>query len=470
MSKKKRKLNTKAIAVICGILVALLGVVIACLLLLHDKFEIKDFNKEITINVGEKYEPNPGTVCYGNFLNCKKLSYTYDGNVDSSKVNEYTIKYHFESHNKTKELEQIVKVVDTIAPEIVTNNIELKACPNGKINDLNVTASDNYDGDLTEKIITKIENDEVIIEVSDSSGNKTIRNIPAVIGDSIRPVIAIKGNKTKYLTVGNEYKEEGATATDNCDTELEVEINNQVDTKKAGTYYVTYQAKDQAGNVSEEKRTIIVSNPSPQNRTITGDKIVYLTFDDGPSAYTAHLLDVLKKYNVKATFFVTGFGSDDMILREYQEGHTVALHTNTHNYKQVYASVDSYFADLYAIQNRVERITGYKSNLIRFPGGSSNAVSKTYMSYLTKEVQNRGFHYFDWNVSSGDAGNTTDTNQVYLNVVNYLKSGYSIVLQHDSKKYSVDAVERIIQYGLANGFTFKALDENSPGAHHGTKN
>ena len=466
-------LAKQTIIIVIGIFISLILLVILCLILLKDDFKVNSFDEEITINYGDEFIPKPGDVCYGNLLECHQSNYTIEGEVDTSKVNDYIINYNYKSGKKSKVLTQKVKVIDNIAPTITIDNTNLIACPNGKIDNLNISALDNYDGDISSSIQTRIENEELIIESEDSSGNKTIKNIPIKVEDTISPTINITGNKIKSVVVGNDYKDEGATVTDNCDLNINLETDNQVNSKKAGTYYVTYRATDSAGNTTIEKRTVNVYSPQPvtQNNTSSGGaKIVYLTFDDGPSSYTAGLLDVLKKYNVKATFFVTGFGSDDMILREYQEGHTVALHTNTHNYKQVYASVDSYFNDLYTVQNRVERITGYKSNLIRFPGGSSNAVSPTSMSYLTKEVQNRGFHYFDWNVSSGDAGSTTNTNQVYLNVVNNLKSGYSIVLQHDTKGYSVAAVERIIQYGLANGYTFKALDETSPGAHHGTRN
>ena len=92
------------------------------------------------------------------------------------------------------------------------------------------------------------------------------------------------------------------------------------------------------------------------------------------------------------------------------------------------------------------------------------------MSKLTKEVTNRGFKYFDWNVSSGDGGGTTSTDQVYLNITSNLKEGSSIVLQHDTQKYSIDAVDRIITYCKENGYTFKTLSENSPSAHHGVNN
>ena len=115
--------------------------------------------------------------------------------------------------------------------------------------------------------------------------------------------------------------------------------------------------------------------------------------------------------------------------------------------------------------------------LMRFPGGSSNLVSKKYdggthiMSYLSREVENRGFTYFDWNVTSGDAAGVTTPEGVYEQVVNGLKyDGSSVVLQHDIKGYSVDAVERIIAYGLEHGFIFSKLDASSFNAHHSVNN
>ena len=204
--------------------------------------------------------------------------------------------------------------------------------------------------------------------------------------------------------------------------------------------------------------------------------IVYLTFDDGPGDYTNALLDVLDKYEVKATFFVTGRGDDATIKREYDEGHTVALHTWSHNYAYVYASVDNYFADLNQIADRVKNITGEDAKLIRFPGGSSNLVSKRYdgrtriMTTLTREVEARGYQYFDWNVDSDDAGKAKDSDTVYVNVASHLKPGTNVVLQHDIRPYSVEAVERIIQYGNENGYVFEPLSFDSPTVHHGVNN
>ena len=169
-------------------------------------------------------------------------------------------------------------------------------------------------------------------------------------------------------------------------------------------------------------------------------------------------------------------GYDSVIKRAYDEGHSIGLHTSSHSYS-IYSSVDTYFNDLYAIQDKVKRITGYTSMLIRFPGGSSNTISKNYdhgariMSQLSKEVERRGFKYVDWNVVSGDAGETTNTAEVVSNVINSLgnKSTY-VVLQHDIKDFSVDAVESIIQFGLAHGYTFRAYTMSSPTVHHSINN
>lgn len=213
-----------------------------------------------------------------------------------------------------------------------------------------------------------------------------------------------------------------------------------------------------------------------EERIANAKGVIYLTFDDGPGADTARLLDILKAKDVKATFFVTGVGDDALIKREYDEGHTVGLHSFTHRYNVIYTSVAAYFDDLNQVATRVKNITGEDAKLIRFPGGSSNTVSARYdggariMSTLVNEVQNRGYQYFDWNISSGDAGGANTADEVFVNVAAHLKEGPNVVLQHDIKSYSVDAVERIIDHGLSNGYIFMPLTTSSPVTHHNVNN
>ena len=192
--------------------------------------------------------------------------------------------------------------------------------------------------------------------------------------------------------------------------------------------------------------------------------VIYLTFDDGPrSGTTDIILNILKEKNVKATFFVTSGGPDDLIKRMYDEGHSIGLHTASHDYSVVYGSIDSYFQDLAIVSDRVEKVTGQKSYLIRFPGGSSNTVSKKYtpgiMSYLTKEVLSRGYRYYDWNIDSRDAEGGKFTADEISNFVTSKLSHdkVNMVLMHDVKVTTKDAIGKIIDYGKANGYTFDAI-------------
>ena len=208
------------------------------------------------------------------------------------------------------------------------------------------------------------------------------------------------------------------------------------------------------------------------------EKCISISFDAAWGADdTIEILNTLDKYNVKATFFVTDGNSNYryLLAKEAAAGHTVAIHSATHDYKYIYSSCDAYFEDLNRMSDIITEQTGKRPKLLRFPGGSSNTISKQYcsriMSVLTKAVSDQGYKYFDWNVSSGDAGGTTSTSEVYNNVISGIQShDISVVLQHDIKLFSVNAVEDIIVWGLANGYTFLPLTESSPAIHHGVNN
>ena len=449
---------------------------------LKSRFYVKEFKESIDVDYKDEFKGSYGKVCYGNILKCNNVDASIQGNVDTSKLNSYDVTYTFKYKSKEIKLKQTINVVDSKAPTIDIKDKEINICPNGKYEKLNYHATDNYDGDLTNKVEETKDNEYIYLTVSDSSNNKAIKEIKLNKIDNEKPKIIINGASITYIKLNSTYKDYGASATDNCDDNINVKVTNNVDTTKEGKYIVKYNATDLAGNEEIKERIVYVqkepkkSTENIKDNNKTGSKIIYLTFDDGPSQYTSSLLDILKKYNVKATFFVTGYGSDDLILREFKEGHTIGLHSYNHKYSEVYSSVDNYYNDLYKVRDRVKRITGYEPTLIRFPGGSSNTVSKNYdkgtkiMTFLAKDVQEKGFYYFDWNVSSQDAGSPISSDTVYKNVVTTLRSEYSVVLQHDTKKYSIDAVERIIKFGLENGYTFEPLTEESYGAHHRISN
>lgn len=280
--------------------------------------------------------------------------------------------------------------------------------------------------------------------------------------DNIAPKIELNGTNEIYIFLGDKYEEFGYTVQDNYDTEVKVSVIDNVNTLKIGTYNVDYIAIDSSKNKSVVSRKVnVIKKEDIENEYTKG--VIYLTFDDGPNdKYTPIILDTLKEENVKATFFVTMKGSDAILKREYDEGHSIGLHTAYHQYNYVYSSVDNYFKDLSIVNNRVEKIIGEKSKIIRFPGGSSNTVSRRYtkgiMTSLTKEVINRGYHYFDWNISSGDAGEAHSANDVYNNVINNLDiNGINMILMHDVNPNTASALKNIIRYGKEKGYRFQRI-------------
>jgi len=206
-------------------------------------------------------------------------------------------------------------------------------------------------------------------------------------------------------------------------------------------------------------------------------KVVFLTFDDGPSPNTSRLLDILKKYDVKVTFFVVGWEENlmDTLKRESQEGHTVAVHSFTHNYSYIYTDDSVFWDDNAQMRDIITEQTGIVPDLMRFPGGASNHVSADYnsgiMTRLTGSVEDHGYDFVDWNVSSGDGGATAETSQIYQNVIDGIeKMDISVVLMHDSHDYTVDAVEDIIKYCLDRGYTLLPLHKGIFTCHHGVWN
>ncbi len=400
-----------------------------------------------------------------------KLPVNIEGNVDTNVIGNYKIKYESKILFKNKKIEKEIKVYDDEPPVITVDKDVIESCPN-KNGDITYKAVDNYDNDITDKVTKEIIGKKYVLKVSDSSNNETILEIPIEYKDDKKPTIKLKGSSVIYLKVGEKYNEFGYTATDNClgDITNRVKISGSVDSNKEGKYTITYSVFDDLNNTTKITRTVYVYNKNPD--IPVGNKVIYLTFDDGPSSYTNTLLDTLKKYNVKATFFVTSNGSDSTIKRAYREGHSIGIHSYSHKYNEIYKSEEAFFKDVDKVNNRIKRITGEYSQILRFAGGSSNTVSrfnKGIMTRLSKEVELKGYKYFDWNVSAGDTV-TKDTNKIANNVIKSLRKGNNVVLQHDTNYGSVKAVEQIIKYGLSHGYVFASLDITSPTVHHGINN
>lgn len=200
-------------------------------------------------------------------------------------------------------------------------------------------------------------------------------------------------------------------------------------------------------------------------------KVAYLTFDDGPSANTAKILDFLKANNIRATFFVLEKdGYDDLYKRIVDEGHAIAIHSSTHDYAQIYQNVDNFMNDVNSLSNHIKELTGVETKLLRFPGGSNNTVSHRYggkdiMNQIIPTVTDAGYVYYDWNVDSQDAAKGLQDTQVIVDSV--LKQAKyndnAVILMHDAaaKTTTVDALPKIVEGLKEQGFVFDALSTDS---------
>lgn len=192
--------------------------------------------------------------------------------------------------------------------------------------------------------------------------------------------------------------------------------------------------------------------PAKINPVKSSGKKVYLTFDDGPSSNTDQILDILKDYDVKATFFVVG-KTDERSVKAYQriveEGHTLAMHSYSHKYDEIYESKEAFARDLNSLQEYLYETTGVWPRIYRFPGGSSNTVSKVDMQELIEYLTDIGITYFDWNVASGDAVSRTLPAETIVNncLSGIEKQKESVILMHDAsnKETTIEALPQIIE-------------------------
>lgn len=210
---------------------------------------------------------------------------------------------------------------------------------------------------------------------------------------------------------------------------------------------------------AKEPVTPVVAEADVEEEPEEDVREVYLTFDDGPSGNTGKILDILAEYDVKATFFVVGKENKEyqpLYNRIVEEGHTLAMHSYSHKYKEIYQSVETYAADLTKLQNFLYQTTGVRCKFCRFPGGSSNTVSEVDMHDLISYLDQRGISYFDWNVSSGDAANTyISPEDIVKNCTEKLENYHeAMILMHDAtnKNSTVEALPEVIE-------TIQAMDK-----------
>ena len=294
------------------------------------------------------------------------------------------------------------------------------------------------------------------------------------------PVITLNGGEALTVDAAFTFEDPGASARDYLGADLtdRITVEGTVTAYLVGDYTLIYTVTDDLGNTAQIQRTVTVRPVRLPEVIEPPEKTIYLTFDDGPGFFTEHLLDTLKQYDVKATFFVVGSRAQTyLIKRAFEEGHSIGVHSYSHKLPDIYASEEVFFADFLATEEVVKEQTGQYTTLFRFPGGSNNTVSlgnPGIMTRLTKIMEDMGYRYFDWNGKTFDA-----TRNNGLRVYDYYNSlrayaqtidGPVVVLQHDLNGASVQAVDLFIPWALENGYTFLPLDMTSPVMHSVVQN
>lgn len=252
--------------------------------------------------------------------------------------------------------------------------------------------------------------------------------------------------------------------THNTQQETENEIIDITTNNEAVIHFGTtneYPYKDKYPQLYANKVEI---NPLDEN-------VCYLTFNNGPSKLTTEILDILDNNDIKATFFVIiNENTDyDIVNDIIKRGHSIGIYSYSNDFKTIYDNTDSFLNDLNIANDLLLEKTGYKTSIIRFPGGSLNAYNSGFNTELTSEILRRNYHYFDWNVSFNDNKQNITKQQIIDNINKGLQlynndKSRIVVLAHDNQgKYAtVDSLEEVIKTIKDNNFTFSTLDNSVP--------
>ena len=227
------------------------------------------------------------------------------------------------------------------------------------------------------------------------------------------------------------------------------------------------------GEDGSQPETEPAEDAQVHDETTVQQKRVYLTFDDGPSIYTGQILDILKANDIKATFFVIAREDESYwpyYTRILEEGHTLGMHSYTHDYNQVYASLDSFETDVNSLSQFLYDRTGEYPTIYRFPGGSSNTVCNVPMEECIAYLNEQGITYYDWNALNGDAvSSELPPEKLVENIMNSVRqNNTSIVLMHDmqSRHTTVESLQPLIDTLKDEGYEILPIDENTPLIQH----
>jgi len=412
-------------------------------------------------------------------VNIKEIK--INNKVNNKKLGKYQIEYHYKNRKFTLN----VFIDDKLPPQFETRNIKIlkntTVDPVSLVKDIRddsktvVYFKENY-------IFNETKTYRVIVVVEDEYANKSEKSAYVLVEEKDTEVPTIQGIEKMTILVGDQINlKEGVIVRDDHDKNPILKIDDsKLNVTKEGEYEVYYHVEDHNGNKEVYVRQIeVLSQYANREAVKDGIKTCYLTFDDGPSENTKKILDILDRYHIKATFFVTGTSPEHFkyIKEAHQKGHVIGLHTFSHDYEKIYSSLSAYIQDLNQIKEVVYQQTGTDTKYIRFPGGSSNLVSKKYnigiMKRLTHKVIDLGYQYYDWTSINGDGENIKTVQGLKKKAIEEIEGKEDIMfLMHDSKSCdnTVKVRPSILDYLIKNGYQFETIHQNSPTFHHTVQN
>ena len=281
------------------------------------------------------------------------------------------------------------------------------------------------------------------------------------------------GDTEMEWTCGRFFVDPGFAAVDADGNDLShlVTVESELKLWKTGEQCITYSLTDENGKVQKLVRKVLFV-PAELPETVQTEKTVYLTFDDGPCTYTMRVLDLLDQYGAKATFFVVAGANPywELVNEIVARGHSLAIHSSSHEYGKIYSSEEAFFNDILAVQERIFASTGEYASVSRFPGGSAtaraycNAHVDGGFEVIEQGLANMGIRYYDWNIQTESPDNSpSDSINRFIYGVPQFETPIS--LQHDTALFSVNALEGILNWCVENGYSFGVIDSTTPEVH-----
>ena len=378
-------------------------------------------------------------------------------NVNNKQAGRYQIKYLYKKYIFKLEVyieDKSAPIVEVISKKILMNTSLHPMALIQSIHDdssVNVRFKEDYVFDTPKTY-------KVTLVVEDSYKNITEVSTYVLVEEKDVQAPIVTGNHKLFVLMDDEIDlRKGIIVEDEFDLYPSITIDDsELNIHKVGEYNVDYYVEDQSGNKAVFNRSVEVLSRYDDRPTLSdGIKTCYLTFDDGPSVNTPLILDILENYGIKATFFVTGTSLKDFhyIKEAYLDGHVIGLHCFNHDYEYVYKSLKNYVKDLNIIKEEVYQQIGIYPSILRFPGGSSNLVSKKYntgiMKRLTKKVIDLGYQYYDWSCINGDGENVKTVKGLIKKAKDEVQGKEDIMfLMHDSASCvnTVEALPDILDY------------------------